>query len=302
MWSHRRALDRILDRRSATDLKTFYDRAQDELARKLAASVRAGKGETMSALQMRQLLAQVREAQSRIAKSVANGFNPIIRDTQADGVRQAARTINALEEKFTGATVRLPLEEAATFQGILGKRAPSLIRANERSFARYGTAVTRKVEEELAVSLAIGETPLEAIDRVRAVADNQWWQAERIVRTEGAYAFNAAHADSIEEAQGALPDLMNRWSEHVDDQTGAALDDRVAEDSLVLHGQVVAVGANFVMPPDPRVSPKLWNQTYAQPPNRPNDRSVLLPWRPRWGGYAWSFTAGQRRNVGTIKR
>jgi hypothetical protein len=95
---------------------------------------------------------------------------------------------------------------------------------------------------------------------------------------------------------------MNRWSEHVDDQTGAALDDRVAEDSLVLHGQVVAVGANFVMPPDPRVSPKLWNQTYAQPPNRPNDRSVLLPWRPRWGGYAWSFTAGQRRNVGTIKR
>lgn len=302
MRSHSRALDRILDQRSVLDLKRFYDRAQDELTRKLAASVRVGKGDTMSALQMRQLLAQVREAQARIAKAVANGFNPILRDTQADGVRQAAKSITQLEKKFTGAEVRLPLEEAATFQGIVGKRSTSLIRANERSFARYGTAVTRKVEEELAVSLATGETPLEAIDRVRAVADNQWWQAERIVRTEGAYAFNAAHADSIEEAQDALPDLMNRWSEHVDDQTGAALDNRVAKDSLVLHGQVVPVGANFVMPPDPRVSPKLWNQTYAQPPNRPNDRSVLLPWRPRWGGYAWTFKGGRRENLGTIKR
>ena len=302
MRSHSRALDRILDQRSVLDLKRFYDRAQDELTRKLAASVRVGKGDTMSALQMRQLLAQVREAQARIARAVANGFNPILRDTQADGVRQAAKSITQLEKKFTGAEVRLPLEEAATFQGIVGKRSTSLIRANERSFNRYGTAVTRKVEEELALSLATGETPLQAIDRVRAVADNQWWQAERIVRTEGAYAFNAAHADSIQEAQDALPDLMNRWSEHVDDQTGAALDDRVAEDSLVLHGQVVPVGANFVMPPDARVSSKLWNQTYAQPPSRPNDRAILLPWRPRWGGYAWSFTSGQRRNVGTIKR
>lgn len=302
MWSHRRALDRILDRRSATDLKRFYDRAQDELTRKLAASVRLGKGESMSALQMQQLLAQVREAQARIAESVANGFTPIIRDTQADGVRQAASTIRALEEKFTGATVRLPLEEAATFQGILGKRSTSLIKANERSFARYGARVTQQVENELALSLATGETPLEAIDRVRAVADNQWWQAERIVRTEGAYAFNAAHADSISEAQGTLPDLMNRWSEHVDDATGAPLDARVAEDSLVLHGQVVPVGANFVMPPDPRVEAKRWNQTYAQPPNRPNDRAVLLPWRPRWGGYAWTFKGGRRVNVGTVKR
>lgn len=302
MRSHKRALDRILDQRSVLDLKRFYDRAQDELTRKLAASVRAGRGETMTALQMQGLLAQVRAAQATITKRLALGFEPVLKETAADGIRQASGTIRKLEKEFRGAEIRLPLEEAATFAGIQQKRLPSLIRANASSFERYGVRITQKIQEDLALSLATGETPLEAIDRVRATAGNQWWQAERIIRTESAYSWNAAHADSIEEASVALPDLMQRWSEYIDDVTGKPYDDRVAADSMVLHGQVIDVGGVFVMPPDQRVSAKVWNKTYAAPPNRPNDRSTLLPWRPAWGGYAWVWRNGRRVNVGTIKR
>lgn len=291
---HRAVLDRILDRRSVVSLKRFYDRAQDSLTRKLSRLVTTGRGDTMSALQAQQLLRQVMEGQVAIAAQLAQQCQPIIRDVQAEGIQLMDQTITTLEAKFTGATITLPLEEAAVFEGIIDKRAPSLIRANESSFKRYGTVLTQKIEQELALSLAIGETPIEAIDRVQGVADLNWWQAERIVRTEMANAFNAAHADSIVEANRLLRDLGKRWSEHVSDTTGLPLDDRVAPDSMVLHGQVTTADGVFVMPPDERVSPKVWNKVYTHSPNRPNDRSVTMPWRVGWGIPGWQWRSGQK--------
>jgi hypothetical protein len=294
MRAHVGTLNRLMDKRSVKGLKKLYDSSMNELEKKLAASMKAGKGTSMSVLQMRQLISQVREGQARISASLANGMKPILKDTQADAIRGASKTITKLEKQFTGAEIVLPLEEAATFAGLIQKRTPTLIRANASSWARYGASVTGKIEQELSLSLMTGETPTTAIDRVMAAANNQWWQAERIVRTETAYAFNASHADAIAVAGDELPDMMQRWTEFVDDVTGLPLDSRVAEDSLVLHGQVVHPGQQFVMPTDSRVSAKVWGKTYAQPPNRPNDRAILLPWRPSWNVPAWTMKNGVR--------
>lgn len=297
MAAHRRTLDRLLDQRSVKALQKLYDQSQSEMERKLAALTRAGRRDSMTAYQLQLLKTQTREAQARIAAKMANAMGPITRDTQAEAVRQASRTITTLEQKFTGAEISLPLEEAATFRGIIEGRTSSLVKANQLSFARYGAVLTDKMEQELALSLMTGETPIMAIDRIMAVAGNQWWQAERIVRTETAYAFNASHADAIVAAQAELPDLYERWTEYVDDTTGKPLDDRVAADSLVLHGQVVAAGRSFVMPPDERVPAKYWGKTFAHPPNRPNDRAVLLPWRPGWPAPAWEWRDGARKTL-----
>jgi hypothetical protein len=106
---------------------------------------------------------------------------------------------------------------------------------------------------------------------------------------------------------------MRRWTEYVDDATGRPLDARVANDSLVLHGQVcfqpegatfegrstflVGGTGGFTMPPDGRVNAKLWGKRYAHPPNRPNDRSRLVPWKPTWGVPAYMVVGGQRMDV-----
>jgi len=294
MRAHVSTLNRLMDKRSVKGLKRLYDQSLAELEKKLAASVKAGKGDTMSVLQMRQLLAQVREGQARTAAALANGMKPILKDTQADAIRGAAKTITKLEKQFTGAEIVLPLEEAATFSGLIQKRTSSMIRANAASWARYGSNVTQKVEQELSLALMTGETPNQAIDRVMSASNTAWWQAERIVRTETAYAFNASHADAIAVAAGELDDMMQRWTEFVDDRTGRPLDARVGVDSLVLHGQVAAVGQQFIMPNDPRVSAKMWGKAYAQPPNRPNDRAILLPWRPGWNVPAWQMKNGKK--------
>ena len=292
--AHRDVLDRILDRRSVVALKRLYDRAQDELEKKLTALVRVGRHETMTAAQVQQLLMQVRQGQQAIAAQMHKTFVPITREAQLEGIQQVDRSIVTLERAYTGTTITLPLSEAATFTGIIDKRASSLIRANAASFQRYGSRVTAAIEEQLALSLATGETPLDAIERVRSTADLEWWQGERIVRTELAHAFNSAHADSIEVAAKDLRGLGKRWSEHVDDATGAPLDNRVAADSMVLHGQVAAQDGVFVMPPDNRVSSKMWNKTYRNGPNRPNDRSVTMPWRPHYPVPSWEWKGGQK--------
>lgn len=292
--AHRAVLDRLLDRRSVVALKKFYDQAQDELERKLTKLVRAGRKDTMTALQARQLLAQITQGQRAIAQQLHTAFTPITREAQVEGIQQVDRSIVTLERAYTGATITLPLSEAATFTGIIEKRAPSLIRANEASFTRYGARVTTAIEQQLAVSLATGETPMDAIERVRSTADVEWWQGERIVRTELSHAYNSAHADSIEEAAKELPDLGKRWSEHVDDTTGLALDDRVAADSLALHGQVTSQAGVFTMPPSPNVSAKVWNKTYRNGPNRPNDRSVTMPWRPHYPVPGWEWIDGKK--------
>jgi hypothetical protein len=141
---------------------------------------------------------------------------------------------------------------------------------------------------------SVGET-LEDVERT---LDARWATAERIVRTETAYAFNAAaDAQIAEYARRAGAPVRKRWVERVDDATGRPLDARVARDSLVLHGQVVAPDASFQMPRDPRVSPKLWGLLYRYPPNRPNDRAVVLPWRAEWGGIAWELRRGRRSEM-----
>lgn len=294
MASHRRTLDRLVDQRAIAGMKRLYDRSQSALERRLSALIKSGRTDTMTTYQMTMLRAQIQEGQKRIAELMANGMGPITKDTQKDAIRQATGTITRLEKQFTGADISLPLEEAATFEGLIGGRTASLVRMHKQSFARYGGAITTKMEQELATSLMTGETPIQAIDRVMQVAGNQWWQAERIVRTETAYAFNASHSDAIVAAQQDLPDLYERWTEYVDDTTGKPLDNRVANDSLVLHGQVVKAGGQFIMPPDPRVSAKVWNKRFDHPPNRPNDRAVLLPWRPGWPAPAWEWKDGQR--------
>jgi hypothetical protein len=88
--------------------------------------------------------------------------------------------------------------------------------------------------------------------------------------------------------------LMQRWTELVDDATGRPLDNRVAADSLAMHGQVAPPGGSFLMP---AAGGALAGQSWTHPPNRPNDRAVLTPWMPTWGVPAWQFRNGRRVNL-----
>lgn len=124
--------------------------------------------------------------------------------------------------------------------------------------------------------------------------DQQSWRVDRLVRTETSYAYNLAQAAALKAYPTEPGELLwGRWTERVDDLSGKPLDKKVAEDSLVLHGQVARPGGVFTMPDDPRAG-KLAGRSWAHPPNRPNDRSVLLPWQRHWGVPGWILQGGKR--------
>lgn len=307
---HLRRLRRVTERQGVADLKRLYEAAVATLEKRLAAV--GAKSSTFTAHQHRIFLVQLRQGLAEIIQVLSGGMASVSREVQADTLRGLIKDIAKLEKGFTGAEVVLPIEEAARFQGVVTGVRESLLRAHETSVARYGGRLIRQMEDQLSLSLMTGEDLGTAVDRIMKTAGNEWWRAERVVRTELMWASHATQQQGIQEAARELPDLMMRWTEHVSDTSPHGLDDRVDVDSIALHGQIAPPNGVFYFPdtlpsgvvltPEqrkewPRVSRRFAGQSWTQPPNRPNDRSVLSPWRPHWGVPAWRWVGGRRAQV-----
>lgn len=296
----RRRLARVVERGSVAQVRDFYTRALSEIEGKLS---NVGKtSDRFTAHQLRLYKAQILTGQAQLAKQLRSHVHEVGRSARVDALRGLIGGIKRLEARYTGAEVVLPLEEAARFEGVLGKRESMLRLRNEQSAAAMMVRNIEAAESALAMSLVTGETLGEATERVMDVMDEQWWQAERVVRTETMTAFAATQADGVKAAAEELPDLMLRWCEHVDDATGRPLDDRVDPDSIVMHGQVAPAGGLFAFPDDfadyvdAKAAKRIerFRGWRGLPVLRPNGREALQPWRPHWGVPAWQWVDGER--------
>lgn len=295
--THLAKLDSLIERGSVPRMRKLYSGAINELEAKLAASLKNGASQ-FSVQQCQGLLAQARLGFSRLSASMGAAMNQQVATTQQASARMLIESIKRMEKAATGAVIQLPIEQAAKFAGVVDRRRTSLLQLNKRSMARYGASVVGKIEQSLAMSLLKGETGYKAIDGVSEVVDGEWWRAERIVRTETAWAYNATHVDAMASTAQSFPDLMMRWVELVSDESLIKLDDRVGDDSIAMHGQLARPGGLFTMPMTPpraglKISESLLNQSWSHPPNRPNDRATLQPWRPGWG-WGWVMINGSR--------
>jgi len=299
--SHQRRLERLVQKRGALTIKKIYEQAIDDLVRKL--SRQAGRGAaTFTTATRRSLLMQLRSGMITLTQKLTGELGDASLQAQTEAIRSLSRSVAILERKYTGAAISLPVEEASRFAGVLGESRTSLLAAHETSVARYGARLITKMESDLGQSLLTGETSNDAIGRILARADVEWYQAERIVRTELAYAYNSSAADTVADAaKDVTPDIMSRWNEHVSD-SGVPMDSRVGVDSIAMHGQLAGPGELFTQPPSTKsgraVHRSLVGDRWPHPPNRPNDRSVLSPWRPHWGVPGWVWRGGRRVPIG----
>ena len=101
--------------------------------------------------------------------------------------------------------------------------------------------------------------------------DVKKWRAQRLVRTEMHNIFNASKILSYSEVKKEyLPDLKKAlWH---------PMDERTADDSLKLRKihPVVSIEQPFVF------KWKGEKRVFMNPPDRPNDRAVLVPYREKW--------------------
>jgi len=297
MTENRRLLNELTAKKALPRLKRMYDAANDQIANRLHAIARGELKGSFTHYQAAVIKAQLREGQIALMQQMARELGKSSKEAQKAAAQSVSRDVARLAPVFRGAEVVVPVVEASRFAGAVSRRETSLLRMHRSSMANYGARLVGEMEDQLGESLISGENTEQAIERIRGVAQNEWWQGERIARTEISWAFNGTRRDGFEVAAEEIADLFMRWTEHCDD-LGSPLDDRVGDDSIALHGQLARPGGRFVMPAGASgVSQKMWGDAWMFPPNRPNDRAVLLPWRRGWGIPGWLYEGGQRIDI-----
>lgn len=270
---HRAQLQGVLELRGVRRLRSMYSAARTDLSTRLGKLMEAGRGATFTAHQLRQVMAQLNDTLLAFDDKFRTHLNRESRLSSALAQKHLLREVSKLEQVFMGATPVLQTAQVAVLQGLYQRTQPTLLRRHKQSMTLYRTPVVQKIEERLALSLVKGETVGEAVDAVAGVDgifEGQRWRAERITRTELAYSYGLNKQTTMEELRARdLPDLQKRLV--------ATLDSRTGEDSIEVNGQTVAVDDPFVW-----TDRKGEEHEYMQPPNRPNDREVVIPWREGW--------------------
>jgi hypothetical protein len=295
----RARLHRLTDRAALGPLKRLYDEALAEIERKLRTATRGTMGAAQLHALRRQAMIGIADLSTRMGGQVAAASH----EAQVESIHALTGDIHAMGRAFGDELVPLPIEEASRFRHIVEGRRTSLLSAHSTSVRRWGGNTIGRVEHQISLGLAAGEEGRALTDRVLDTIDGERWQAERIVRTETAWAYSATQADAMKEQRQHTPDLMMRWNEHCTDDY-EPLDERVGVDSLALHGQVAIPGGLFYMPPTTvdgdDVPDSLVGQAWEHPPDRPHDRAVLSPFRKKWGVPGWVWIDGARVDVHSV--
>lgn len=184
------------------------------------------------------------------------------------GARATGRALRELDKRPPWAT----LDSVAA--RVRSRR--TLLRTHESSMLRYGSEVIGQIERQIAQGIATGKSWPEARDAVwkstRKVVGGNQWMVDRILRTETSNAYNGAVLDALEAEDAAI--LSKGLPLHLRPMKRLihVYDKRTGKDSLAEGDQVRAIG-------DPFYSP-LRGLFFQHPPDRPNDRGTLIPWRP----------------------
>jgi hypothetical protein len=287
-------LQRLVRSAGIAPVRALYDRMLDDVTRR----IRATAAGTFSHQQLTGLLAQIKLGLARLQAPLGEAVEGSATTVGVHAARTLLQDAAKLERHFSGAVISLPLLESARLRGLVDGQVSSLMRVHATSMARFGAQLVGRMEEEIGASISLGENQTQTIDRIMTVGQMQWYRAERLVRTEMAFsAGRSARMAADEQAEELDGDMWSRWTEHVSDE-GMPLDDRVGVDSEAMHGQVAPPGEPFTQPPTNRqgdeVSDSLVGREWTSPPNRPNDRAVLVPWRSHWGVPGWRWEDGRR--------
>jgi hypothetical protein len=153
----------------------------------------------------------------------------------------------------------------------LAQEQEFLINKYKRSLALYGRATSDLIRQRIAESMLVGESWGTAADKLEKILPlgmrDKRWMVERTARTEMANAYNGVTYATLK-YEDAPDDPMMKMDV-------AVFDARTASDSYLNHGQVVPVDQPFIDGES--------GDEYDYPPNRPNDRSIVVGWRKSYG-------------------
>lgn len=267
-------------------LRTLLEKAQGDLSKRLhQAEGLGGPGsDSFTATRLRLTMMQV----DAVVADLKLGMRGVVvkQGTEAAELSAsgAVEYMKRAEAKYRGisAASALPIKEASMVDRVVQGTEASVLRrllstpgepAALGILDRYGVSTVSSFEDVAQLALATGQTWDEV--RAQVVARSMFLQeapaywAERIVRTETVAAYNRAGFESVREADSQLGDMVKILS--------ATFDSRTSWDSIAVHGQIRRPEEPFEC-----FTAGGGTRLYMHPPNRPNDREVVVPQRISW--------------------
>jgi hypothetical protein len=252
-----------LEESSGKSLISDYKAIRQELRDRLTMT----PNDTFTAQKLRGVLLQVElaiEAQGRALKS---GMKDSASDFASLGVDHLLSEIRKFQDEFSGAVMPINLNAAA----IADDASQLLVNQYDASIDAYSSAQRGAIGSSLTQSVIAEDGLYEVVGRLSQYMMAEEWKVLRLARTELHNVYSLGKLTGMRELQsGDVPDLKKALYHPMDSRTG--------KDS------VYAQTLNQIVPIDEPFSYR-WGgkiRTYMTPPDRPNDRSILIPYRDSW--------------------
>lgn len=260
--SHIQEVLKLEDQKATKLLKRYREVRQD-----LRDRLEAARGDSFTAQRLRGVLTQVEAAIEAMNISLLTGMKEVAYDSAIMGVEHQLVEIKKFDKHFRGAVTPINLDVLTVAEDtnnfLLNRYESSLDAYGQDLINQLTTALTTEALAESSLSSVIG--------RLGQFFLGEEWKIQRIARTELHNVYNIAKMNGMSEVnEKYLPDLMKTLVHPMDKRTG---DDSKA---LARRNLIVPVSEPFVY------TWKGKKRIFMAPPDRPNDRAILVPYRQAW--------------------
>ena len=223
---------------------------------------------TFTAQHLRGTLAQVEAGIAAMNASLKGTVEKSAFKMALQGVNDLVDELQIFDQEFTGAVTPINLNAALAARDT----ANFLVTKYKTNLDAYGSDLMARISNGL-FAAATGELNAgEVARRIGVTFQAEEWKIHRIVRTELHNIYNVGKLDGMQQvSDNELPDLMKTLMHPMDGRTG--------EDSMYAAtlGLVSTIDYPF------QYTWKGKERTFMAPPDRPNDRAIMVPYRKAWG-------------------
>jgi hypothetical protein len=224
---------------------------------------------TINAAHLRGVLAQVNGAVEAMTKHLAGETIDSSYKAALSANEDLLSETRVFDEQFLGYVTPINLNAAL----LADDTANFLVDRYQTNLAAYGNDLMTQISNGL-FSASIGEkSSEEVVGSISQFFTAEEWKLRRIVRTELHNVYNLAKIQGMKTIDDQIPGsrLMKTLMHPLDDRTG--------KDSM--YAARLNLVAGITEPFEYMWLGKL--RQFLCPPDRPNDRAILVPYRPEWG-------------------
>lgn len=223
-----------------------------------------------SAQHLRGVLAQVQGAIDAINAKLQTNMADGAYDAALLGIEDLVEEIKTFDGEFLGAVTPINLNAAL----VATDTKNFLTTKYKTNLDAYGKGLQAQISNGL-FAASLGEiNSEEMVGRISQFFTAEEWKLRRIVRTELHNIYNVGKIRGMQELSGEdgdIPDLQKTLMHPMDQRTGK---DSIYAAQL---GLVADIDEPFEY---------VWKgqtRIFMAPPDRPNDRAILVPYREAWG-------------------